>query len=132
MQTSAQYYRDYIVEDQRFAASRPDVLAYSGEPLAEDVTITGPIKPELNVSTTGTDADWVVKAIDVYPDDSPDPKTTPDHVQVQSSWFPLFDRNPQTFCDIPKAREKDFRKATHRFYRSTRHPSGVWLRVLSR
>ena len=187
MRTTAQYYRDYFVEDQRFAASRPDVLVYSNEPLAEDLTITGPIKAELFVSTTGTDADWVVKLIDVYPDDAPDPRNNPMNirmggyqrlvrgdifrgkfrnsferpepfvpgrvtkiafelpdiqhaflkghrimVQVQSSWFPLFDRNPQTFCNIRTAGETDFRKATHRVYHTTRYPSAITFRVLAK
>ena len=187
MRTTATYYRDYFVEDQRFAASRPDVLVFSSEALAEDLTITGPIKAELYVSTTGTDADWVVKVIDVYPDDSPDPKTNPGNVrmggyqrlirgdiirgkfrnsfekpepfvpgrvtevafelpdvqhaflkghrimvQVQSSWFPLFDRNPQTFGNIRTARETDFRKATHRLYHTRRHPSGLVFKVLAK
>ena len=185
MQTSARYYRDYFVEDQRFAASRPDVLVYAGEALTDDVTITGSITAELYVSTTGTDADWVVKVIDVYPDDAPDPKTNPGNVrmggyqrlvrgdifrgkyrrsfekpepfvpnrvtkvefelpdvqhafikghrimvQIQSSWFPLFDRNPQTFCNIRTASEGDFRKATHRVYRTAECPSGVRVLVL--
>lgn len=82
MQTTARYYRDYFVEDQRFAASRPDVLVYTGEPLAEDLTVSGPIKAELYVSTTGTDADWVVKLIDVYPDDAPDPKNNPANIRM--------------------------------------------------
>jgi putative CocE/NonD family hydrolase len=184
MQTTARYYRDYFVEDQRFAASRPDVLVYTGEPLAEDLTVSGPIKAELYVSTTGTDADWVVKLIDVYPDDAPDPKNNPANirmggyqrlvrgdiirgkfrngferaepfvpgrvtrvafelpdvqhaflkghrimVQVQSSWFPLFDRNPQTFCNIRAAGEADFRKATHRVYHTARYPSAITLMV---
>jgi len=81
-QITARYNRDYFVEDQRFAASRPDVLVYSTEALAEDVTITGPIKAELYVSTTGTDTDWVVKVIDVYPDDAPDPKPNPLNVRM--------------------------------------------------
>jgi len=187
MQTTALYFRDYFVEDQRFAASRPDVLAYSGDALAEDVTISGPIKAELYVSTTGTDADWVVKVIDVYPDNSSDPKTNPGNirmggyqrlvrgevirgkfrnsfekpepfvpgrvtkvefelpdvqhaflkghrimVQVQSSWFPLVDRNPQTFCNIRKADEADFRKATHRLYRTRSYPSGITFKVVAK
>jgi hypothetical protein len=186
-QITPRYYRDYFVEDQRFAASRPDVLVYATEPLADDVTITGPIEAELYVSTTGTDADWVVKVIDVYPDDAPDPQPNPLNVrmggyqrlvrgdifrgkfrtsfqksvpfvpgrvakvafelpdvqhafrkghrimvQVQSSWFPLFDRNPQTFCDIRTAEEKDFRKATHRLYRTEQHPSHVEFRVIEK
>ena len=184
MQTSPRYNRHYFVEDQRFAASRPDILVYAGEPLAQDLTIAGPIKAELYVSTTGTDADWVVKLIDVYPDDAPDPENEPadirmggyqrlvrgdifrgkfrnsferpapfvpgrvtkvafelpdvQHVflkghrimvQVQSSWFPLFDRNPQTFCNIRTAGEADFRKATHRVYHSARYPSAITFGV---
>jgi len=186
-QITPRYYREYFVEDQRFAASRPDVLAYATEPLAEDVTITGPIEAELYVSTTGTDADWVVKVIDVYPDDAPDPKPNPLNVrmggyqrlirgdifrgkfrtsfekpeplvpgrvakvafelpdvqhaflkghrimiQVQSSWFPLFDRNPQKFCDIRAAGENDFQKATHRLYRTKEHPSHIEFRVIKK
>jgi len=184
-QITPRYYRDYFVEDQRFASSRPDVLAYSTAPLAEAVTVTGPIKAELYVSTTGTDSDWVVKVIDVYPDDAPDPKPNPLNVrmggyqrlvrgeifrgkfrtsfekpepfvpgrvtkvafdlpdvqhaflkghrimvQVQSSWFPLFDRNPQRFCDIRTAGEKDFRKATQRLYRTGKYPSHIEFRTL--
>lgn len=187
MRTSARYNRHYFVEDQRFAASRPDVLVYSSEPLTEDLTIAGPIKAELYVSTTGTDADWVVKLIDVYPDDAPDPETNPANirmggyqrlirgdifrgkfrdgfekpapfipgrvtkiafdlpdvqhaflkghrimVQIQSSWFPLFDRNPQTFCDIRTAGETDFRKATHRVYHTSRYPSGISFKVAAK
>ena len=187
LQTTTRYAVDYFVEDQRFAATRPDVLVYATEPLAEDVTITGPIKAELFVSTTGTDADWVVKVIDVYPDDAKDPKPNPLNVrlggyqrlvrgeifrgkfrtsfekpeafvpgqvtkvafdlpdvqhaflkghrimvQVQSSWFPLFDRNPQKFCDIRKAEEKDFQKATHRLYRTSEYPSQIEFRILSK
>jgi hypothetical protein len=185
MKTTATYNPDYFVEDQRFAASRPDVLVYCGEPLQQAVTISGPIAAELYVSTTGTDADWIVKVIDVYPDNAPDPKPNPENlrmggyqrlvrgdiirgkfrdsfekpepfvpgrvtkvafelpdvqhaflkghrimVQIQSSWFPLFDRNPQTFCNIPQAEEKDFRRATHRVFRTRQYPSGVILRVL--
>ncbi|HLY72676.1 MAG TPA: CocE/NonD family hydrolase, partial [Planctomycetota bacterium] len=65
--------REHMVDDQRFAASRPDVLSYRTDPLEADVTIAGAIIPSLRVSTTGTDSDWVVKLIDVYPDDEPDP-----------------------------------------------------------
>jgi len=187
VQTTARYNREYFVEDQRFAASRPDVLVYSGDVLEEDVTITGPIRAELFVSTTGTDADWIVKVIDVYPDDAPDPKTNPKNirmggyqrlirgdilrgkfrnsfekpepfvpnratkvefelpdvqhtflkghrimVQIQSSWFPLFDRNPQTFVNIRTADEKDFRKATHRLYRTPEYPSGIIFKIIGK
>ena len=187
LRTGARYNPDYFVEDQRFAASRPDVLVYTGEPLAEDLTIAGPIKAELYVSTTGTDADWVVKVIDVFPDNAPDQENNPMNirmggyqrlirgdiirgkfrdsfekpepfvpgkvtkvafelpdvqhaflkghrimVQVQSSWFPLFDRNPQTFCNIRAADEADFRKAAHRVYHTARHPSAITLRFLAK
>jgi putative CocE/NonD family hydrolase len=187
MRINPQYYRDYFVEDQRFAASRPDVLVYGGEPLAEDLTISGPIRVDLYVSTTGTDADWVVKLIDVYPDNAPDPKDNPANVrmggyqrlvrgdifrgkfrksferpepfvpgevakvafeladvqhaflkghrimvQVQSSWFPLFDRNPQTFCDIRTAGPADFHKAAERVYRTARYPSAITVRILTK
>jgi uncharacterized protein len=176
---------EYKTADQRFAASRTDVLVYQTPALDEDLTVAGPIEVELHVSTTGTDADWVVKLIDVYPGDFPDPKpnptgvrmggyqqlvrgdvmrgkfrnsferpepfepgevtrvrfTMPDTlhtfrsghrvmVQVQSSWFPLVDRNPQTFCDIYAARESDFRKATHRVYRTAERRSRVTLPVV--
>jgi putative CocE/NonD family hydrolase len=176
------YNWDYFVEDQRFASSRPDVLVYTSDPLTEDMRVAGPIAAEIYVSTTGTDADWVVKVIDVYPGDAPDPKPNPLNVRmghyerlirgdiirgkfrssfenpapftpgevtkvsfelpdiahtflkghrimvhVQSSWFPLFDRNPQTFCNIREAGEEDFKKATHRVYRTADFPSGIWM-----
>ena len=174
-----------MVADQRFAARRPDVLVYQTEPLTEDLTIAGPVEVTLHVSTTGSDADWVVKLIDVYPDDAPDPDPNPHDVrmggyqqlvrgepfrgkfrnsfekpepfepgkpavvkftmpdvchafrpghrvmvQVQSTWFPLVDRNPQTFCDIYSAKDEDFKKATHHIYRSADRPSGVTVRVV--
>jgi putative CocE/NonD family hydrolase len=177
--------KEYMVADQRFASRRPDVLVFQTEPLTEDYTIAGPIEVKLHVSTTGTDADWVVKLIDVYPDDFPDPDPNPTGVkmggyqqmlrgdifrgkfrnsfekpeafeagkpslvklvmpdtchcfrtghrimvQVQSTWFPLADRNPQTFCDIYTAKEADFKKATHRVYRSADMASGVTVRVV--
>lgn len=177
--------QEYMTADQRFASHRPDVLVYQTEALKEDMTIAGPIEVELYVSTTGTDADFVVKLIDVYPDDFPDPNpnptgvkmggyqqlvrgepfrgkfrnsfekpepfkpgevakikfTMPDvlhtfrpghrlMVQVQSTWFPLVDRNPQTFCDIYKADEKDFVKQTHRVYRDEKYPSKITVRVV--
>src|SRR5207248_8868427 len=73
---------EYMVADQRFAARRPDVLVYETEELTEDVTIAGPIPVELHVSTSGTDADWVVKLIDVYPNDYPDPNPNPTGVRM--------------------------------------------------
>ncbi|MBX9581412.1 MAG: CocE/NonD family hydrolase [Gemmataceae bacterium] len=176
---------EYMTADQRFAAARPDVLVYETPPLTEDLTVAGPVEVELYVSTTGTDADWVVKLIDVYPDDFPNPEPNPKEVrmggfqqlvrgepfrgkfrnsmskpepfepgkvakikfalpdvlhtfrpghrvmvQVQSSWFPLIDRNPQTFCDIPRATGEDFKKQTHKVRRGTDTPSRVTLRVI--
>ena len=181
---------DYMTEDQRFAATRPDVLVFQTEVLEEDLTVLGPIGVTLHVSTSGTDADFVVKVIDVYPGDFPTPEWkgpaprpanhvrmggyqqlvrgepfrgkfrrgfeapvpfTPGEpdvirfelpdvahsfrrghrlmVQVQSSWFPLTDRNPQTFTDIPRARPEDFRPATQRVYRSAARPSSITLAV---
>jgi len=176
---------EYMTGDQRFAGRRPDVLVYESDVLDRDVTIAGPLEVELHVSTTGTDSDWIVKLIDVYPDDYPDPNPNPTGVrmagyqqmvrgdvmrgkfrnslekpepfspgkptavkfpvpdtchtfrsghrimiQVQSSWFPLVDRNPQTFVDIYNAKESDFRKATQRVYRSKDMPSRVVVRVM--
>ena len=178
--------REHMVDDQRFAASRPDVLVYQTEPLDHDVTVAGPLKATLQVSTTGTDSDWVVKLIDVYPGDYPNPEPNPDGVQmggyqqlvrgeamrgkfrnsyeqpeafdpgkvtqvkwvlpdichsfrsghrimvqVQSSWFPLVDRNPQTLCDIYHAKAEDFKRATQRVYRSAAAASALEVRVLA-
>ncbi|MBK1891133.1 CocE/NonD family hydrolase [Undibacterium sp. 14-3-2] len=185
--------REYMVSDQRFASTRPDVLVYQTDVLEEDVTIAGPVNPRLFVSTSGTDADWVVKLIDVYPDDYPERQAPRDRgsdvpppaikmagyqqlvrgeplrgkfrhgfekpmpfapgkvdtvsyrmpdinhtfrrghrimVQVQSSWFPLIDLNPQKFMDIPKANPDDFQKATQRVYRSPGQYSGIAVQVL--
>jgi putative CocE/NonD family hydrolase len=176
--------REHMVEDQRFASTRPDVLVYESDVLDADVTVAGPVTPTLHVSTTGTDSDFVVKLIDVYPDSYPNPDPNPaglemggyqqllrgeamrgkfrnsyskpepfepgklaklefvmpdvchvfrkGHrimVQVQSSWFPLVDRNPQQFMDIYNAKTADFRKATERVYRSRAYPSGVRIMV---
>ncbi|PYT29732.1 MAG: X-Pro dipeptidyl-peptidase [Acidobacteria bacterium] len=184
-ETSFNMTREHMVEDQRFAATRPDVLVYETEPLTEDVTVAGPISPHLFVSTTGTDSDWAVKLIDVYPDNYPNPDPNPAHVQmggyqqllrgelmrgrfrhsyskpeasvpgkmekidyvmpgvnhafrrghrvmiqVQSSWFPLADRNPQKFVDIYQAKADDFQKATERVYRSRTAPSAVEVDVI--
>ena len=71
---------DYMTADQRFASTRPDVLVYQTAPLENDITIAGPIAPSLRVSTTGTDSDFVVKLIDVYPGDYPDPDPNPTHI----------------------------------------------------
>lgn len=173
----------WMIEDQRFAATRPDVLVYESDVLSDDVTIAGPIIATLYASTSGTDADFIVKLIDVLPGDTPDnpdcpvpmgdfqmllagevfrakfrnsyesPEAmVPDRptriefdlhdrfhtfkaghrimVQVQSSWFPVIDRNPQTFVDIYTATEDDFRAATQRIYRSAELPSHLTLGVL--
>ncbi|WP_394823281.1 CocE/NonD family hydrolase [Pendulispora albinea] len=177
--------QDYMTDDQRFAARRTDVLTYDMATLENDVTIAGPIEASLWVSTTGTDADFVVKVIDVYPSEHPDPVpnpagvhmggyqqlvraeimrgkfrnsfekpvpfepgepalvrfTLPDTfhtfraghrimVQVQSSWFPLADRNPQTFTDIYRATDSDFHTETHRIHRTAAMPSGITMGVL--
>lgn len=171
----------WLTEDQRFVDNRPDVLTWRTEPLAQDVTIAGSIVAHLFAATTGSDADWVVKLIDVYPDTvAADPgmggyelmvatdilrgryrtgfeRPTPVRpgaieayqvdlhqqsyrflqghrimVQVQSTWFPLYDRNPQTFVrNIFEARPSDFRAATQRVYRSAAHPSDVTIPVLT-
>ncbi|WP_243325056.1 CocE/NonD family hydrolase [Geothrix sp. SG200] len=184
--------KDYMTADQRFAGRRPDVLVFQTGPLAEDLTLAGPLRPELFVATTGTDADWVVKLIDVYPDDfrNPDFKEggspwdrTPNPmggyqqlvrgevmrgkfreslsapapfvpgqptrvawsmndifhtfkqghrvmIQIQSTWFPLMDRNPQVFMNINDAKPGDYQKATHTVFHDAARPSslgvGVW------
>ena len=184
----------YMVDDQRFASYRPDVLVYESDILSEDVTIAGPISPKLKIVSTGTDSDFDVKLIDVYPEDYPDPEDTgraskrildapPLHmggyqellrgepmrakfrnswekpepltpgkatevdftmpdlyhtfraghrimVQVQSSWFPLTDRNPQTFTDIPYAKPDQFVKATEQVFHQKDAASGVEVLVL--
>jgi uncharacterized protein len=182
--------RDYMTADQRFAATRPDVLVYETPPLEQDVTAAGSVEATIYVSTTGTDSDFVVKLIDVYPADYPSPERddpgavgdpvpmanyqqlvrgepfrgkfrngfdkpepfTPGEpariqyampdvyhtfrrghrimVQIQSSWLPFIDRNPQKFMDIPKATDADFVAATERVYRSAKMASGVSLNVL--
>ena len=167
--------REYMVDDQRFAARRTDVLVYQTDALTEDITVAGPLTASLFVSTSGTDADFVVKLIDVYPDDAPDNQPNPSGVkmggyqmlvrgepmrarfrksfekpeamvpnkaekieyempdvnhtfmkghrvmvQIQSSWFPLVDRNPQKFVNIYTAKESDFQSATQHIYHSSR------------
>jgi uncharacterized protein len=175
----------YMIEDQRFAARRPDVLIYQTGTLTEDTTLTGPMVADLFVSITGTDADFVVKLIDVYPDNAPNNSPLGGQVkmggfqmlvrgeimrgkyrnsfskpeafapnqptevkfnlqdvnhtfkaghrimiQVQSSWFPLVDRNPQKFVDIYNATEADFQKATHRVFHSPRLSSQLKVGVM--
>ncbi|MSQ95437.1 MAG: CocE/NonD family hydrolase [Gemmataceae bacterium] len=176
---------EYMCADQRFASRRPDVLVYETDALQKDITFAGPLVAELVVSTTGTDSDWIVKVIDVYPNDHADPSpnptgvrmggyqqlvrgevirgrfrnsfqklqpfgpgkpatvkfTLPDvchtfraghkiMVQVHSIWFPLVDRNPQTFVDTFTAKESDFQKATQRVYRSQELASGMVAQTL--
>jgi uncharacterized protein len=168
--------REYMDADQRFVEHRRDVLTYATEPLEQDVTVAGPVSPSLFVSTSGTDSDFVVKLIDVYPQNAaaglsgyeqlvrgepfrgkfrssfeqPEPFQAgevqhiqfamPDvyhcfekghriMVQIQSSWFPLVDRNPQTFTDIPNASPSQFVKATERIYRSKDAASYVEVQV---
>lgn len=175
--------RDYLTYDQRFAARRPDVLVFETPPLTHDVTLAGPVTPVLRVSTSGTDSDFVVKLIDVYPSNYPDPDPNPKDVQmggyqqlvrgepfrgkyrnsmskpepfspgkpaqieytmpdvchtfrtghrimvqIQSTWFPLVDRNPQQFEDISRAKAADFQRATERVYYGGE--GGSFLRVL--
>ncbi|MDX2058466.1 MAG: CocE/NonD family hydrolase, partial [Gemmatimonadales bacterium] len=170
------------VDDQRHAHLRPDVLSFETEPLTDDVTLSGKIVANLFASTTGTDADWIVKLIDVYPEDHPADvrlggyqlmvvgdvfrgrflksyerpaplvpgKVTPYRIglhsvdytfkkghrimiQVQSTWFPLIDRNPQTFVpNIFEAKDADYRVATHRVHRSATYPSHLDVSVAER
>lgn len=179
--------KEYMTDDQRFAARRPDVLVYESEVLTRPVTMAGELTAELWVSTSQRDADWVVKVIDVFPDDTPTPeegvregvalggyqmmvrsevirgryrddyakpkpftpnKATkvelplqgvlhtfePGHkimIQVQSTWFPLVDLNPQSWVpNIFEAKAEDFVSAEHRVYRDAKHPSAIkfgWL-----
>lgn len=173
--------REYMTDDQRFAARRPDVLVYQTEVLDKDITLAGPIVADLMASTSGTDADFIVKVIDVFPDNFENTKPTnhqmngyqmlvrgevmrgkfrnsfenpeafvpnkptqvkftlPDiahdfkkghriMIQIQSSWFPLVDRNPQKFININTAKDSDFQKAAIRIYQNA---STIQLPVLS-
>ena len=174
------HWRPWLYEDQRFVDGRPDILVWRTEPLTEDVTIGGDIAAHLYASTTGSDADWVTKLIDVFPDTITNgpvlggyqfmvaseilrgryrqgferarpivPNTVNEYVvdlrqqsytfqkghrimvQVQSTWFPAYDRNPQTFVpNIFDAAPGDFRAAMHRVYRNGRYPSYIDLPVL--
>jgi putative CocE/NonD family hydrolase len=186
--------REYMTDDQRFAERRPDVLTFKTSVLTEDVTVTGVVTADLAASLSSTDADFVVKLIDVFPDnlsynnnniysdsdpvniypmggyemlvhgevfrgrfrksfETPEP-FVPDKiervkfnvgdvahtfkkghrimVQIQSSWFPLVDRNPQTFINIYEAGEKSFQKATIRIYHDAKNPSTILLPVLKK
>ena len=173
-------WRSWHVEDQRFVYSRPDVISFSTDTLREDLTVTGKIVAHLFASTTGTDADWIVKLIDVYPNfdqksflmsgyqlpiameafrgrfiksfSNPTPLTpnTPEEfvidlhqinhvfkkghrimIQVQSTWFPVIDRNPQKYVpNIFEAKESDFTKATHTIYFNAKYPTYVELPVM--
>ncbi|MEX2190102.1 MAG: CocE/NonD family hydrolase [Bacteroidota bacterium] len=175
------YNASYMLEDQRFASRRPDVQVYQTPALEKDVTIAGPITANLLVSTSGSDCDWIVKVIDVFPDDTPttgnvkfggyqmlvrgdvlrgkfrnslaNPESfIPDTltkvsfaledafhtfkkghrimVQIQSSWFPLVDRNPGKFLDIHRARETDFQATRQRVYRNPLNSSSLKLMIL--
>jgi hypothetical protein len=174
-----------MTDDQRFASRRPDVMVYQTAALTDDITFTGPLTADLFVSTTGTDADYIVKLIDVFPPDTkpdisadvkvplggyemlvraevfrgkyrnsfekPEPfipgKVTevkygmPDiahtfkkghriMVQIQNTWFPLVDRNPQKFIDIYTCSDSDFQKATQRIYHDAVNPSNIKITVL--
>lgn len=167
----------YMFEDQYFAAKRPDVMVYESEILEKDIKIGGNLQAEIYISTTGTDADFIVKLIDVYPYDSKslmsdcqllvrgevmrakfkdsfsEPKALiPNQVtrlrfdmqdaahvfkkghrimvQVQSTWFPLVDRNPQQFLNINEANDSDFLKQEHRIYLSKEYPSHIILPII--
>ena len=170
----------WLIEDQRFVDQRPDVLTWQTDPLNEDVALTGQVTAKLFASTTGTDSDWIVKLIDVYPEkvaydwklsgyelmiadevfrgryrnsfEKPEPIQagvvtpftidlhTANHVfkkghrimvQVQSTWFPIIDRNPQKFVpNIFEAKESDFQPATQHIYRSQKFPSSVAISTL--
>jgi len=180
----------YMDDDQRTFTTRGDVLVYESEPLKEDLTVVGPIKPMLKIASTGTDSDFIVKLIDVYPEDYPEEETSAKRqpgipvfmqgyemmvrgepmrakfrnswekpeplvpgkmtdvdftmqdvnhtflkghrimVQVQSSWFPLIDRNPQVFEDIAKAKPEDFVKATETVFHQADAASAIELMVM--
>jgi putative CocE/NonD family hydrolase len=171
---------EYMVDDQRFASRRPDVLVYQTPLLSEDLLVAGPLDVDLWVATTGTDADFIVKLIDVFPDGSeaaaqpgfqmmvrsevfrgrfrnsfeqPEPLVAGQPTQirfelldvlhrfrkghrlmihVQSTWFPLVDRNPQKYVpNIYFAKPEDFQKATQRIYRSAKHPTSIRFGVVA-
>jgi uncharacterized protein len=169
---------EWLVQDQRFVHLRPDVLSYETEPLTENLDVTGPVLAHLFASTSGTDSDWIVKLIDVYPEDAPQPmagyqlmiandvfrgrfRNSYEHpepivagqveqyavdlhwvdhrfakghkimVQIQSTWFPLIDRNPQTFVpNIFEATASDYQTASQRVYHSAGKPTHLELSVM--
>ena len=171
----------WLLEDQRFVQNRPDVLTWETEPLTEDVVVAGDVTAKLFASTTGQDADWIVKLIDVYPEEYPQdfklggyelmvsndvfrgrfhrsferpvplvpnavtPFTIDLHtqsyrflkghrimVQVQSTWFPIIDRNPQTWVpNIFLAKASDYRAQTHRIWRTPRQPSRLEIQTVA-
>jgi uncharacterized protein len=173
-------WKEWMTEDQRFTHHRPDVLSYETDPLTEDVVLAGGITAKLFAATTGTDADWIVRLIDVYPEEHPDDPTMAGFqqlvcgeplrgrfrngfdkpeaitagkveaytidlnwshhcfrkghrimVQVSSTWFPLYDRNPQKYVpNIFEAKDEDFQKATQQVHRTAKHPSRIEVHVL--
>ena len=175
----ADRWKQWLVSDQRAVEDRTDVLTYASPLLTAPIHIAGAPQADLFAATTGTDADWVVKLIDVFPDEVPSqpemggyelpiamdifrgryresferPSAIPsgqveryrfalptaNHVfqpghrimvQIQSTWFPLYDRNPQTFVpNIFNAKPEDYVKATHSIFRASGRPSAVWLPV---
>jgi uncharacterized protein len=175
-------WRTWLVEDQRFVDGRPDVLSWESDPLEDDITIAGEVMANIYAATSGTDADWIVKLIDVYPEDYPEdwdlagyqlmvsnevfrgryregfeaptpiqPDSVLDYsfslhtqnytfrrghrimIQLQSSWFPIIDRNPQTFVpNIFEASESDFRPAQMRVSRAPGQASHVRISVAKR
>ena len=177
---SNRQWSEWLVQDQRFVHLRPDVLSYESEPMIEDLDVVGPVLARLFASTTGSDGDWIVKLIDVYPEgpdeplpgyqlliadevfrarfrhgfDHPEPLTPGrveeypidlhwvDHrfgkghrimVQIQSTWFPLIDRNPQKFVpNIFEAKPDDFVEATQRLYRMPARATRLELSVVGR
>jgi hypothetical protein len=178
--SATSHWSAWLTEDQRFVQNRPDVLSWETDTLQEDLTVTGNITAQIYASTTGSDADWIVKLIDVYPEHYPkEPKMggyefmvanevfrgrfrnsfehpepiTPNKVeaytidlhslnhvfkkghkimvQIQSTWFPLIDRNPQKYVpNIFEAKQSDFIKAVHSVYRSAQYPSHIQLSVI--